>query len=424
MLTNNQGEGKLEIHVPKEYSYERPPVTFSHNNLSTMAIKDHKLASMLPIPTNQISIQSNPYDLIDLGMRDDMPKTIGEMVGCDLPQLSLHIVSFQDATLVSLSWPHSVMGSLGIRHLLYAWSLVVAGKENEVPQFLGAKEDALLQIGGQDHEPKREELLIQPHRLTGLNMVTFLLRFVWNMRTPREVKSIFIPKRALEKLETGLKEEIEKTSPQGAAAASPDEATTILAWFVRLVALGSPASKPVTIINMFTATSAVASLLGQTGVYVQNILGYSFSFLSGDVARGELGPLVQEHARHVREQSTQEQSLSFIGMCRDAAQSGSPFKPFYGPSDAHPIVCNDIGALDIIRSVDFGAALLETLSAEKGAFAGKASCLYYHIVNNRLGAGTDCIYLLGKDHVENLWVTAALPADAWLRIEEALKAYE
>lgn len=388
-----------------------------------MPIKDHELASKLPVPTDQTSIQPNPYNLVDLGIRGDIPKTLAEMVDRDLPQLSLHIVSFQDATLVSLSWPHSVMGCQGYTDLIQAWSLVLSGNESQVPHYSGANQDELLEIETQEDPSTREELLVQTHRLTGLHLLMFIIRFVLSLRVSRVVKSIFIPKRALERLHDSCKQEVSQTATAAANAESPDEATTLLAWFTRLAASGSSNTKPVTIIRMLSVTRGVSSLLQQAGVNSHNMTMHTFSFLSGAIARGPLGPLIQEHTRHVEEQTTQKQCLSWLRMYRNSTQGGSSFMPFFGPSNAHPVVCNDLGVSDGIRSADFGGALLEPPDTIGDRPPGSMTCYYYHIINSKLGVGLDCIYLLGKDHGENLWVTAALPASTWTKVEAALEDY-
>lgn len=48
-----------------------------------------------------------------------MPTTIKELISQDTPQLRLHITSFKDATLVALSWPHTLMDAKGYQALLH-----------------------------------------------------------------------------------------------------------------------------------------------------------------------------------------------------------------------------------------------------------------------------------------------------------------
>lgn len=196
MLIIVQSDGKLEIHVPQRFSIERPPVSFSHVDLTDTLIADHELASKPPVPTEGISVQPNQYSLIELGVAQDAVRTFDQMKDRDVPQISLHIVSLQNATLVSISWPHSLMGGQGFADLLHAWSFMLEGRESEVPQFLGANEDVLLRAEKNDSASPEEEWAVQKRRLIGMSLAIFLLRFLWNLFwTPREVKTVFLPEK-------------------------------------------------------------------------------------------------------------------------------------------------------------------------------------------------------------------------------------
>ncbi|KAJ3475672.1 hypothetical protein NLG97_g9380 [Lecanicillium saksenae] len=416
-------DGRLEIHTPIEYSAERPAVTYSRADLSLIRIGDHDLGCKLPRPTPHTSIHPTPYQQIDLAIREDMPRTIDEMVDRDIPQISLHVVSFQDATLVSIAWPHSVMGSAGFGHLVRAWSLVVSGNESEVPPFLGARTDVLLEAEDGEGAASREELLVAKDRLSGLSLLAFLLRLIWGMRKTREVKSVMIPKQAVQKLLGACQQEIFDTTAPQASAAPPVDGTTILAWFARLATSGSSDNKPITVVSMSNAAYSIPSLVSNYGVNIHNMTTYAFSFLPGAIARGRLGPLVKEHTHQMQQQQAEKQCLSFLRMVRRTTEHSGSFKPLYGPSDAHTVVCCDMTAADPLRSADFGAAVVEKSEGASSGAPGTMTCLYYHMIKGQLGAGLDCIYLLGKDGRENLWVAAALPAETWQRVEAALKDY-
>lgn len=359
-----------------------------------------------------------------------MPKTIDDMIDRDLPQLSVHVTSFQDATLVGISWPHSAMDSLGFKTFLQSWSLVVQGREMEVPSLLGASEDVMLHMENQEPTSSREELIIQKYRLVGLHLLLFALRYIWAViwNPAPEVRSVFLPKAALDRLQDACQNEIadEDTEVEKIAKAAPaDEETTLLAWFIRIAASATPSSKPVTVLNFLNARNSLSSLFDRHGVYVQNMVCYSFSFLTRQVARGPLQPLVREHIRHIQEQSTEQQCLAFLRAYRRETEGGNPFKLFYGPSDAHVIGCNSFVNADLVHAANFSAAAVPSVGVEGGESAppGTMTCFYYHIVNNRLGCGPQCIYLLGKDHGGNMWVVAALPPKVWKRVEMALRDY-
>ena len=53
------------------------------------------------------------------------PQCLDDYIFTDRPMLGLHIVSFVDATLITLSWSHVLADALGNKALFDAWSLVL-----------------------------------------------------------------------------------------------------------------------------------------------------------------------------------------------------------------------------------------------------------------------------------------------------------
>lgn len=68
-------------------------------------------------------------ELRDLAHRADGPKYLEDFLYSDEPQLFLHAVYFQDATLVSVSWPHNFLDATAMASLLSPWALVMNGQE-------------------------------------------------------------------------------------------------------------------------------------------------------------------------------------------------------------------------------------------------------------------------------------------------------
>jgi hypothetical protein len=122
----------LEYHIPEKYDEKRPAVACSRV-VYDVDIEEHPLASKLPKPSTSPTILGDPYDFHGLMRPSDGPKELADYIYTDEPQLGVHIVSFRDATLVSLSCSHTFADALGIKALLEAWSLVLQGRDDEVP---------------------------------------------------------------------------------------------------------------------------------------------------------------------------------------------------------------------------------------------------------------------------------------------------
>jgi hypothetical protein len=167
-------------------------VYYTHQALD-MNIEDHPLAKSLPKATEAPSIQPGPQVFRAFAACEDAPEKLEDFIYQDIPQLSLHITSFNDATLVALLWPHTLMDVMGQQALLHGWSLVLAGRESEVPPMLGAREDAL--YIATDKSVEQEEFIVGQKQLRGWSMLMFVLRFVWDLLWNQvvETRTIFLP---------------------------------------------------------------------------------------------------------------------------------------------------------------------------------------------------------------------------------------
>jgi hypothetical protein len=91
----------LEYHIPAVFTDDRPALAYSHA-VHDMLVAAHPVASRLPKPSTKPAIVGDPEEFHDIMRPADAPKTFEDYLRTDRPQLGLHIVSFRDATLVTL----------------------------------------------------------------------------------------------------------------------------------------------------------------------------------------------------------------------------------------------------------------------------------------------------------------------------------
>lgn len=162
-------------------------------------IDEDPLASQLPEATDDPLIHPGPSHFLPLAVPPEIPKTIDDYLRRDEPQLTLHIVAFTDATLVTLVWPHTLSDCMGMEGLVTAWHLVLQGRETEVPPLKGIHEHPLATVGvKKPYEPTNLP------RLQGLPMVGFLIRYFWErwLRPELTIHTIYIPRRTLAALKS------------------------------------------------------------------------------------------------------------------------------------------------------------------------------------------------------------------------------
>ncbi|KAJ5292011.1 hypothetical protein N7478_001262 [Penicillium angulare] len=416
-------DGKLEVYVPRPFTAEQQAVTFTHADFG-MRIEEHPVACRFPRPTDRPYIQHISQDFLPFMARQNFPTTIEEMIRQKLPQISLHISSFSDATLVALTWPHTMMDAIGQQDLLQGWSLVLAGEEQKVPPFLGAREDILLEAENSTNYKDQGEFLLERNRLTGMSKLIFIVRFLWDKfwNPPREYRLVFLPRDTFERLQRRIQGEVAETAQSGAHIPFVSEGDILTAWVTRVVASSEPKPRPITVAIISNARFRLPLLINSEGVYIQNMLCLAFAFISSQITRGAAGPIALSHRRQIAEQMTEEQTLHLLKtMRRDIESRGNPRFEF-GESNAGIIVFNNLTKADIIKAAHFGPAVLRQGEAEnsRSNLPGTMKAFFARDLNMAVPAVND-FSMLGKDYDGNYWLRGNLLPRAWKKMEEELK---
>lgn len=156
-LRRSEADGSLEYHIPQHYSTSRPAVAFSQES-HTCEISKHPLGQHLPTggpstSTSQTDSPSTPYvayaphDFLDLMRRPYYPQILEEYLDSDSPQIGLHVVSFNDATLVTFAWLHVLSDIMGVKELFTAWIAVLEGRGQDVKPVNDIISDKLSSLG-------------------------------------------------------------------------------------------------------------------------------------------------------------------------------------------------------------------------------------------------------------------------------------
>ncbi|TLD33371.1 hypothetical protein PspLS_01184 [Pyricularia sp. CBS 133598] len=314
-------KGHLEIHVPKEFTEQRPALGFSHA-VHTCRVQDHELGRQLPTyEPEEICLAPSPTTFHEFAQPEGVPQTLNDYLCSDLPQLWLHIVSFEDATLTCLTWPHATMDGAGLSELLMAWAYTLAGLPKEVPPCLSLKYDLLDDLVSD--APDR--IVIKDERYFNADkVVSFaIMRIMWLvmlvlrvfLAPKKECRNIWVPKRVMDKIrqealagleaaneggELGFSEGLTST-PSSAASAKkgkeyssnalfpagivPDRASgrpfisesdALIAFFTRVAARALPAKSRRTvnisiILNIRDRLPTLTARLPKPGVFVSNL---------------------------------------------------------------------------------------------------------------------------------------------------------
>jgi hypothetical protein len=393
-------------------------VFYTHEAIG-MNINDHPLGKTLPKPTKYASIQTGPSEFRDFAARKGAPETLDGYLYEDIPQLALHITSFNDATIVALSWSHVLMDAIGQQGLLSSWSLVLAGRDSEVPAMLGAREDAVCAVADAPVE-KKEDFKMKDKQLKGWSMLAFGLRFAWDLLWNQviETRTIFLPKEVVAKLRAQAQEDLAALDG-GEEKPFVSEGDVLTAWGTRAVALSLPQPRPITALHALNARYRIPALMKAPGVYIQNMAVGAFTFLPAEIVRGPLGPIAVANRQHLMEQSTEGQVLACLRQLRSEPKLTSDPAIVCGPSDALLVPFTNWTRADFYKMADFSPAVVRAGEIGESRSNPPGTMIYHHAQGMHQGPMIRNVFVItGKDHGDNYWLTGILTPQTWAVIEK------
>ncbi|RYP20343.1 hypothetical protein DL766_008202 [Monosporascus sp. MC13-8B] len=250
--------GKLEYHIPERFDEKRPAIAYSHVKYA-VAIGEHPLASRLPRPSAKPSALADPNEFRPLMRREDGPTEIADYYAGDEPQLSLHVVSFEDATL----------------------NAVLEGRDSDVKPLDGVDHNPFATYGSEPREP----YVLADKRLSKAQTVLFLCRLVYELiRYRREERMICIPAAYVEKFRARAVSDLAAARGDAAEKAFVSEGDALSAWVARALTravLPPTSNKTIMIMNAFGLRWAQADdRLPKDKAYVSNAIMCVYTYLS------------------------------------------------------------------------------------------------------------------------------------------------
>ncbi|KAL4970161.1 terpenoid cyclases/protein prenyltransferase alpha-alpha toroid [Aspergillus stella-maris] len=325
--------GRLEYHIPAEYSADRPAFCFTSIRYD-MNTRDHALASRIP--------QSGTLNDDRCGLFPSPSEFAPLLRHPQAPAVYKRFVHFEDGTFVTITHLHTLFDAFSVAAFLKAWTSVLDGREAAVPTFVPFEKDPLFALGN-DPSLARNYTLYQSV-LNGLGLVIFGLRLVcellWFRRLNEHV--IRLPgnyvrrmqKTAILELETMVK----------AFNASPNRIIMVMNL------MGILSILPYTILPQPTPTS-----------YVSNAILSVYSLLRADrtLAAHDLTYIASNLRRDLKAHRTSDQIQAMA-----AIQRKSPlYTPFLvGPSNLFFLSSTNLHAVRLFE-LDFSAAVLSASSS-------------------------------------------------------------
>ncbi|RDA85223.1 hypothetical protein CP532_3290 [Ophiocordyceps camponoti-leonardi (nom. inval.)] len=425
-LGRNKDNGRVEFRIPASFNAHRPAFKFSHVDHGTTKMAEHPTAARLPKPSSRVAVLAKSNEFEDLARGPNTPRTLQDYIDSQEPMLGLHVVSFSDATLVSLHWPHMFMDGMAGGDVLRAVSLALQGRHEEIPKTYAVDVDPLAELGR--HPTERHKLWRQ--KLSFFGFVCLGLRNLCSIfLSSLERRVICIPAAFVASLRRDALAELEADKP-ATKNLFLTEGDVLSAWWTRLCLSTQAARNPGRTVVLRNAISLRTILSGKLLQRDRPYLGNAFQFIdvlirADDMPKRPLTYLAYQIRRRIEEQGSRGQVEAFAALWR-ASLFG--LKPVFGNSGMLTIVCSNWTKIGFFY-VDFSAAIPTSehhhhhhhrLHPRPPSRLGKPSFVYHNRLNMEALVGPNTLIIMGKDGDGNYWLDASARRKYWGRIEEEL----
>lgn len=412
--------GNLDYHVPAYFNEKRVPFAFNHEILD-ISINEHPRASRFRAAPNVSvpRVQCREEDWEDFMFTPGDPRLLEDYLYSDRPILGFRMITFTDATLLTMSWPHMIFDAMGNSAFLRAWSLVINGREDEVPEFHGADSDPLATLGLRPTEKfmhADKQIGIRQMIILGLRYVCHMLR---NPKSEESGRTIFVPAAYIQHLRENARSEL-KVLGTDSQVPFISEGDILTAWWAQQLARAQlkPSNRQVALYNVFGLRGRLdQDLLPPDRAYVGNAFCPVPTFMTArDILIKPLGSVAAAIRRAYMDLSAGDQVEALLGLSRKAQDKGGA--ALFGDPWMHMIVCSNWTKADLFN-IDFSGAL--TQCPREGAVgAGKPSFIQGHFFLRGFTI-LSCFIVMGKDAEGNVWLYSYLQERDWVTINKMLE---
>ncbi|KAI1479318.1 hypothetical protein F4774DRAFT_130713 [Daldinia eschscholtzii] len=415
-------DNKLEYHIPDSFNEKRPSFTYSHVE-HDVEIARHPTGCRLPKATAKPTVLSDPEEFAPLLRRWGAPRRLSDFLYTDAPQLSLHIVSFTDATIVSLSWPHTLLDAMGRKELLDAWIAVLEDREDKVKPLFGVLQDPLESLGKDPQEP----YVLAHRRLAPIQALFFAITYLWTTlfwARGEDTRMLCVPAAHVRSLHKGALDYLaSQADEEDKVKPFVSEGDVLSAWVTRLSLRHlQHTEQTVSIMNAFGMRSVLSKdLLPQTHAYVGNAVAgvWAFVFMQ-DLFTKPLGYVAMAVRRSIAEQGTRAQVEARAAIDLAAGKRGKT--ALFGDPAMVPMMISNWSKAKFFDT-DFSAAVVRP-GADPEKRANKIGRPSYIQPNGLMnGMPTrNSFPIVGKDAAGNYWLSGTLRKGLWTQVQEEMDA--
>lgn len=288
-----------------------------------MSIDEHPIASKLPRKVSVPTMFGDPDTFLSVVHGSRRIERFEEWTTTDRPPLTVHVANFDDATIITITFSHTLFDAMGIQLLLRAWLCVLNGKEDEVPPFIGFSSDPMSSLIGRVPPQKHVLYKFVSGRVGLLLLIASIL--LDYLRFPKqETRTICIPSKFVALLRARAVSDLQ-ASHYGKDMPFLSDGDIMFAWWARVTCAAQKlrASRPVRLGNFFTFRGILDDVLPPGSAYVGNAISIAYSFMTvSQLLSRSLGTIALELRQSLAEQRSREQVEAAISMLHKILVAG------------------------------------------------------------------------------------------------------
>lgn len=356
-----------------------------------------------------------PEELDALLAGPEAPKNLDDWLYTDRPALAVHIITFVDATFITLSYSHSLVDGVGKREIMTNWCKVLAGRISDVTPLAEWDEDPMSIIcrPPSEHEERYSH---EGNRLAGWRKWYWVFRFIadrFNNRNNYRQRNVFVPASTILRIrQEADRHAMEKTY------LSDNQLLT--AWLLRLACSPLKGSRrPIGITSAVDLRGFQLHGLRPGAVYLQNLLAYTWiNTTATSLLCSPLGSAATLLRTSLKPQLTLPQVQAAAYLTHDAVgRTGTP--DFFTGKDSFLVSVSSLAKAKYWEAVDFSPAILK---AEPGDEHSGKPC--WQSSTPRSGMKPSCLVVIqGSDLKGNWFAQMVLSQHAWDMVEHELSNY-
>ncbi|KAI8631473.1 putative LysR family regulatory protein [Xylariaceae sp. FL1651] len=418
-------DGRLEYHMPAEFTEERPLFQFTTDR-HDMSIDDHPVLCNLPKANGEkpmifkpSSASFRPYT-----RSPTTPEDFDDWLYNDIPQLAIHVINFEDATIITVTLLHTLTDFLGLMAFYRAWLATLHDKEDQIAPYIGYKDKDPLENLQQGKQPPK--YVFADRVVKGWGLFKFVVRTMWDRFWYPEASLRFftLPGKFVDKLAASARSELAAAQKDDKAFVSDSD--VLCAWWTRLIVknLNYPPNRSVCLTNRFDSRDILAKmgLLPSLNVSFFGNAAYSASCFapasSYASASYSLGLLAHQVRDSIQVHRTVEQLQAQDAAFRESmAKTGR--LPLYGDSDMLLCIFTNCARGKLFH-LDFSPAIIGQDSRQRKSKRGLPVFLSCTGKETRLSS-RNVTAILGKTESGDWWMSSRLRHDVWEKIEEEFK---